>query len=426
MLDYLSSEQADKLIDHFKSIAPLQQKAAMAVNTALKLGRLEDLVKFSMQGSALKELSEINVLHSEVEALMSLNQFESAIKLAHSSVIYEDKLHLLCIIAKSKAEQGLTPDDDLLDQIKELYEKIDFLSLGDRAIDIAAILIYSIPELAIDLIEKSTKGSSQDEGADWAFTKLSFAVLGSLSKNKSKLDAIENIKTKFSDPKAKKFSTAVTLLLGEYSPQKVISESNKMNIPEDQLFLLRHWTSRNKHRDDAAEVIEFALTLAIKTTSFSPTATVLYELSAPLPSIKDTAKAMFLVGRFDTFKDTAQRLGPTKNFVNLQIVLSNTESKYDLDKAENRIIEIYFYIDDIEDILLKTECLTSLMVALKEIDPSMKIEKNHKIYSSIKADLNPNIRNLLENTANHYTTTRDIIKSLTKSDPDKAINIASV
>lgn len=424
LLNYLSSEQADKLVDHFKSIAPLQQKAIMGVTTALKLNRGDDLVKFSMQASALRGLCEINILHSEIEALMSLDKYESAIKLAHSNVIYEEKLQRLCIIAKSKTEQGLSPDEDLIDQIKELYEKIDFDSIGERAIDIASNLIYSIPELAIDLIEKTTKNSSQNNSVDWAFTKLSFAVLGDSSKNKTKFDAIESIKPKISDPKFKKFSTAITLLLGEYSPEKVISESNKMQNPDDQLFLLRHWTMRNQHRDDAEDVIEFALTLVIKSTTFSPTAKVLYELSVPLPNIKDTAKIKLLVGRFDTFIDTAKRLGPTKDYVNLQLILSNAESKYNFEKAENRIIEIYFYIDELDDILLKTECLISLMVALKQIDPSMNIENKHDIYSSIQADLTPNIENLLKNTADHYTTSRDIIRSLTKSEPDIAINLA--
>ena len=424
LLNYLSSEQAEKLVDHFKSISPLQQKAIMGVSTALKLNRADDLAKFSMQSSALKGLCETNILHSEIEALMSLDKYESAIKLAHSNVIYEEKLQLLCIIAKSKSEQGLSPDEDLIDQIKELYAKIDSEILGERAIDIASILIYSIPELAIELIEKTTKSASQNESIDWAFTKLSFAVLKDSSKKKTKFDAIENIKPKISDPKFKDFSTAITLLLGEYSPKKVISESNKMNGPDEQLFLLRHWTKKNLHRKDAEEVIEFALALVIKSTTVSPTAKILSELSAPLPSVENIDKVKLLVGRLDTFIDTAKRLGPTKDYVNLQLILANAEARYNFEKAENRIIEIYFYIDEISDILLKTECLISLMVVLKQIDPSMKMENKHNIYSSIQNDLTPHIENLLENTADHYATSRDIIKSLSKSDPDSAIDLA--
>ena len=244
------------------------------------------------------------------------------------------------------------------------------------------------------------------------------------STKKVKFDAIENIKRNVADPKVKDFSTGLTLLLGEYSPQKVISESKKIQSPEDQLFLLRHWTKQNFDRDDALEVIEYALTFILKSNSLSPTAMVLSELAMPLPNIRNPIKMKKLVGRLDTFIDTAKKLGPTKDYVNLQLILADAESKYDLINAGNRIKEVYSYVNEINDILLKTECLIGVMISLNKIDHFKAIEKEHNVHASIQDALSPQLLNLLENTADHYETSKDIIRSLASEEPDRAIDLA--
>ena len=121
-------------------------------------------MRFTIQKSTILELDKAEIWRSEVEARMAINDYDSALALAQSTVLNEDLLHLLAIIAKLKYQQGLYPEPELLEQIRLLFNQIDQSVLCDRAIDIAADLIYSNPDLAIELVEKA----SNSDGGEFA------------------------------------------------------------------------------------------------------------------------------------------------------------------------------------------------------------------------------------------------------------------
>jgi hypothetical protein len=87
--------------------------------------------------------------------------FDRAMALTQSNILLEDRLHMLSIIARHKKEQGLAPDPAIMENITNIYNSIDFKSIGDKAREISEDLIYTNPDLAFDLIEKSTGGDKQ-------------------------------------------------------------------------------------------------------------------------------------------------------------------------------------------------------------------------------------------------------------------------
>ena len=98
---------------------------------------------------------------------------------------------------------------------------------------------------------------------------------------------------------------------------------------------------RARERSDAADVVEYALDLAIKTAAYAPNARVLRELAAPLPFMRDKERARRLVGIFDGQKNTVEHIGPTEDYVRLQLLLARTERKYDTAACSNRIDEVH-------------------------------------------------------------------------------------
>src|SRR5208282_2217310 len=100
---------------------------------------------------------------------------------------------------------------------------------------------------------------------------------------------------------------------------------------------------------------------AIRTTGYTPHATDLRELSTPLPFVADPEQAKQLVGVFDTLKATTEKLGPTEDYVRLQLRLTQTEARHDNKAANTRLLEAYFYINDIKDLEIKTACTARLI-----------------------------------------------------------------
>ena len=220
------------------------------------------------------------------------------------------------------------------------------------------------------------------------------------------------------------FTAAASLAVGNQTAQEVIAEAKKMDrTTEDSLHLLRQWVIENRERPDAADVVEYALDLAVKTAAYAPNARVLRELAAPLPFMEDEQRARLLVGVFDSQKNTFEDLGPTEDFVRLQLLLAGAEKKYDIEACRNRIIEVYLYIHEIDDLAVRSSCLAWLLAALNRIDPDGELEAKDQTCYLATEDLKSSVDNLLQETAQHYHLTRSIIEALAISNPDMGLKL---
>src|SRR5260370_25865035 len=345
---------------------------------------------------------------------MALHDYGAALALAQRTELKEDRLHSLAVIAKARREQESLLEPEFLEQMRQLYAQIDPATLEERrAIDIAADLIYALPDLAIELVEKASHADTDSGTRDWAFAKLTLAAFRRDRGPFQLPDALESVQSRIEDPAARRLSHAVSLLFRKSSAQEVIAEVATFDATE-RLNLLRLWARANRTRKDAIEVVDTALKLMIQTTDYSPNARVLRELAAPLPHAPDTIRVKQLVGIFDSQKDVIEDLGPTDDYVRLQLLLARTESNYgdDFETARNRFIETYFYILEIDDLALKTQGIARLADLLAKIDPQKTLEARDKIHTAVQNDLQDFIEQLLKTTADHHEATRGILRVL--------------
>ena len=313
LLNFLSPEYFLKMLQVSQSFAALRQKAELGMNTARELDRHGDFIRFAVQRATMTQLDGAEVWRSEIEAKMALDDYDSALALAQSTVLKEDSLHLLAVIARAKREQGFAAETELSEQIRHLYEQIDKSSLGWKAVQIASDLIHVDFELAVDLIEKATEAGPGENAMDWALAKLSLAAMQISDDDSQPIDAVDRIKMRISDPGARNLTATASLLLGKCSPSEVMAEAEKLERASDRLFLYSLWTTENREREDALDVVESALNTAISTAEYAPNARVFRQLAMPLPFAADAARALALVGRFDSQQSTVEHLGPPRS-----------------------------------------------------------------------------------------------------------------
>ncbi len=428
LLTYLSpDDHFTKIVERNQSLGPVRHRADLGIETALHLNRDEDLMRFCIQRAAISDFDQAEVWRSEVAARTALHDYDAALALAQRTELKEDRLHLLAVIAKAKRIQGLPLEPELLEQIRTLGIQIDSSTLGgERAIDIAADLIYTLPDIAIELVEKATHAEIDTGARDWAFAQLSLAAVRHEREPLPLTDTMERIRSHIEDPLARHFSHAASFLFQATSAQEVIVEVAPYEA-NDRFNLLRLWASVNRKREDALKVVDAALKLMIQMTNYSPNARVLRQLATPLPYSPDITWARQLVGTFDSQKNVIEDVGPTEDYVRLQLLLARTESNYpdNFETVRNRFIELYFYILAIDDLAIKTQCIARLADVLAKVDPQQDLELRDRIHSAAQDDLQSCIRQLLETTANHYEASQGILRALAKTYPEKALLLAT-
>jgi len=424
LLEFLSPDHFAAMIQSSQSLTPVQQKAELGLSTALRLDRDGDLFRFGLQRTVIADLDACEITRSEIEARMALGDYQSALALAQSSVLKQDRLRLLAVIARLRKQADLPPEPELLDQVSELFEELDHTALGDKLEELASDLMYSKPELAVRLVDRSDKPISGTSKVDWWLAQLAIVAAvsqgpatGGLSKT------AEEIRRRIKDPAALGLSTAVSLLFGNYSPAEILTEVEKIEDAEQRIFLLRQWTQHTREPEKAGEIVAYALRLAIRTAEYTPLASDLNELARPLPFVDDEHQVRSLVGTLDTQKATIEKLGPTEDYVALQLCLTHAECRYDKELATRRLIETYYYISDISNLEIKTACTARLVGSLPEIDPDFLMTDTKEVLETSEFELQQELSALLQSTADHYLATRRAIEALAPNRFDLAAGI---
>jgi len=142
-----------------------------------------------------------------------------------------------------------------------------------------------------------------------------------------------------------------------------LEEVKKIESTRNGLYLIRQWAQNNRDSSNAFEIIEYALELGIKTTELTIDARHLRELAEAPPLVKEPEQIQDF-RTFDKKIATIWRLGPTQDYVHLQLLLGAAESAYDRSATAQRLVDAYLTISDLPDISVGTTCLARLIELL--------------------------------------------------------------
>ncbi|QDW22360.1 hypothetical protein [Flavobacterium sp. KBS0721] len=416
---FLNTDTFIHLLDKHKTIVNLHSQFSLAFDASKKTNLKFDeaRLKFALHKSSVKELQKHELCESEIEALIVLNQYTQALSLANSALLKEDRLKLLTIVAKQRKINNLLDDPDLIEQIKSLYEQIDFTSIKEKGFEIASLLIYTNLQLAIELVEKVTDNNSVNNSLDYAFAYLTLFATEANKKNKTQIADIDVINSKIENKDVKNITKALRFLSDEYVISDLINSVNNISKFSQKLFILKNWIKNNSEDDDIYKAIKFTLEEIVRTSSENvPNANSLYEIAIPLPKIKDKKEIEDLILLFDAHKNTIDR--PTKSYIQLQLTIAEALLKIDYEKAKDRIFDIYLLIDELTDLSIKTDCLSFLWIWLAKNDLSNEIENSISSYETIEVQTKKNIDLLLKDTAYHFKMIENIISTIMISNSD--------
>lgn len=423
LLTYLSPKHIGSLIDCGNSWIPLHQKADLGVDTALRMSRDGDLLRFGLQRAMIASMESAEPWRSEIEAYVALNDFSAAYALVQRMVTKEDRLHLLSVIARAKKTKSLPIELALTEQIRQLYRQLDRNSLGDRGVEIASDLLYTDPELAVELVQECTRREGSEDRLDLALATLSFKALMEKENGLGMDSTHKTLRAKVKDPKVQKFVDTVSIFFGGYSAEGVIVEVEKWENPSDRIFALRAWTTASVKRQDAAAVVDYALNTILKTTTYAANAKVYQQLAMPLVYLPDKNQTKNIIGRLDGLKGAIESAGPTEEYVRLQATLSEAEARYDKQAALDRLLDVFFYVDALTEPSTKLASLAVIAGVLKQVDPDKQYESQSGIHSAVVDGLSSIVDEILTKTADHYEAVRPAIGALANSDTKTALNV---
>ncbi|MEJ6495269.1 hypothetical protein [Pseudoalteromonas lipolytica] len=396
----LSSESIVDIYRDKNSLNSLQQILKIGVDASVDEAFYVDKIKFSHLSSLFKGVSEISVLKSEIECYLKEGDFSSAIRIANSINIIEDKIQILAMIATGQKSSDLVTDEDIVSQIQYLYSGIDIEHLEiETAMDISVAIFPIFPELSFNIISK-IDGSNKSGGnkSDYAYARLYFeAVL----KNSDELDSLDldsfNVDDKFKDSMRK-----IKDLKAGDSLSKLFNNIKSLGIQNgDKIGLIAESLKLFPDFEGAQELVSYSLDLITETPDFSSNCTVYRDLSSSLTNVINQEVAESNYRKIINQLPRLEKIGPTVDYVDVLLNLAEYESKYK--NCTDRHRDIFNYVkNNINDLLVSMRSIMSIQASWH------KLEFNN-YWGVLQEHKNSVFNDLLKVTAQHYTLLKDVI-----------------
>jgi AAA ATPase domain len=412
LVAYLSADRVIALYQRTSSLSQVRQRLSLGADAARKLNRKGDIVRFALQEATVSAIAESSLPASEVRALTALDETDAALSIAEKAVRIADRFKLLVAIARTRRDAGVAEDPMLRERILGVYRELEPTMLGSKVADVAADLLHSFPDLAIELVSKSAglAAGDSDNSLDWAFAKLS--IQAQRDDRENGLKRARELRDRISNPHVKRLSTEAVMLMGRLSAAEAITEARRLDQTADQLYVLRHWMITNASREDAIVVLEEALQLALNATGYSVNAQVYRELATCLPYAKDQHAIQYYLGHFDAQRSALELLGPSEEYIRLQLILARARWSFDQHACRERYKDVYNAIDRITDPASRASCLARLVTSLKRIDPERLLDQDDQLHALAEQELRDRFAVLLMNAADHFEVAQPVLEAL--------------
>jgi hypothetical protein len=413
------------IIEQKQSYNYLEDQTTIGINAAKILNKTTDFFRLTLQKATISELKQTYVWEEEIEAKIELKALEEARKLAESALLKEERFRLLLFLAKIKKQKKLLIEADLVESIKLLYNQITPQTFYDseEILNIANNLAYTLPELALEFLEKAYVGE-RFENKDWSFAQLSI-LLHSLNQSDEEKDSKGTLSSKISDPKIRSLTNALSFYNDKGGVKEFLNEMEMVESVSDKMFLIRKYIEENSDIENIQNVMDYAINLLVtQPEGVSITGTTMYDISIPMPSLRGE-NISELFHKLESFKGITKEKGPTVSHYKFLINLSICALNIDVADGKLKAAELYQDVSKITDIQLKTEIAAYYYKVIKNFDKKQILNQEYDILEILMLEIETGVEKLLSSTANQCKIIENINKELVCIEPAKVIQYCS-
>ncbi|MHB1681508.1 MAG: P-loop domain-containing protein [Bacilli bacterium] len=359
-----------------------------------------------------------SALESEVNALLSLNEYDAALSLAAICILPEDRSQLLAAVCNYMSKNSLDIPDSILQMLEDSIDLIDHTielneELVNKLLNVCTNILPIRAKLAINLLEKlalDTNGTKQNL-LDFLLTRL-------LLQAGIELDSVDDIRSHMSNSEPGNLAGAVLSAAEGIASELILEQVDAIEDVPTKLFLLQSWCESNLKNLNSLAVVDKALRIMTESVEDSPTLSNLRRIAQPLIYQDDIETLKELVRKMDLLKDTMLK-SPMDEYAWLELTLARIAKKWSNEDSIDRLYKVYFELDNIHDVDTRCYVLSRILRNVSDIAP-----EDHKLKRDIEEQMTSEYDTLLISSADQFTITKRLIATVTRYSTNLAIGFA--
>lgn len=423
---YKSTNKIDKLINYL-NIGNIQQilvnrQSQAALNEQCNFGYeaclnhldkyMSSIFRFSLNKATSREIEKNELWDNEIEALLSVGQFEQAIALAQNIYLAEERLKSYLLIAKKKCELSSVDYSVLKDNIDQLVKTIDFENIPNKSIELAKLLMPVDYEAATDIIDRIAKKHKDVVNTDRLYALLSLAYN---KDNAGNITSVDLVNSKIQDDSLRIFTHTAKNIFTDVSVECFLDELAKLPKNSQKLYFLQFWLPEHEKMPNVGKAVLEAIRLIVAESDTEiPKAKVLDKICHSMKNMnsEEMQKAMIYI---ESMGSSIKY--PTFDYIDAELTIIEAIKDNLPEKAKSHLEELYLYIIGLEDDSIRITCLAKLLGKFEQLGTKKEIEKTITSTVELRKEITDGIKSLLHETAYHMKVIEGPIKALVCSYP---------
>ncbi|AMQ01714.1 hypothetical protein AY601_4893 [Pedobacter cryoconitis] len=426
IVDLLTIDNLDLIISNSQSFAEIKKQInyGFKASTSLK-NSFENVFRFSLHRSILIGLQSSDGKKEQIKAYIHLNKSEDAFTVIANSVLKEDRLKMLVFYVQESKIAKKDIDPLIIDEIEELLNDADEGYIKENLTEIAIGLAYFLPQRAIEMIEGSLGLKQNNTSIEWLMGIISIIAKENGAGKKEddlKIESDKIIKYSFFD----KFGNSILHGINDLPEKDLIEEIEKVEKSSDRLFLLRKWIKAHSGSSGIFHIMDYSLNLLIQESSITkPSTEVLYDIVFPIKNLADPERVEEMILRIDDLMISIN--SPTIGKVSLELTIIQALTMLDIDRANDRTIELSKFIETISDISIKLEAYAHFWQLYKELEKNATtiLESLYLDEKYLKEKLSSGLLLFLESSADQHSELESTLEVLAEVNYPFAIEVAN-
>lgn len=410
LVRYLTSDKVQHFIEKSQSQAALNIQSDLGYHACVNFeSQMPHYFRFAINRSASREMEKNELTDAEVEALMSVGEYDKAFVLAQNVFLHEERLKCFLIIAQYKKNLPEETRQELLTQIDSLIKIVQFERIPDKAIELAKLMLPIDMIQALTIIDKIAKVSKDKHKLDRLYAAISVSYNQEVKQTSDVPTKEDLAETRIENDDLRQMAVVMKSIMRESSVEQVLEQMDKLPSATSQLYFLHFWIPDHTKTEHIEKAILYALQLAISESNTTiPKVSFIRHISEPLPLVPSN-KILDLVSMIDAVITSIKY--PTIEYIELQLTVIRALKRVDLAKAGERALNLYFEIQSLSDKAIQAHAKALL---LRDFDVIGAHEMEAWIMPSfaLRKELMDDMCELLSKSAYHVKMVEGPIKAL--------------
>lgn len=427
LIDLLTVNNLALIVSNSQSFADIKKQINYGYKASTSLKKAyEGIFRFSLYRSLVNGLQKCDIRESQIQAYVSLNKLDEVFLLISNAILKEDCLKMMIAYSRECKIRGLNLDPLIIKKIELLLYEIDKNYLIDNIIDLAIGIAYFMPTLSIEIIERAAGLQTEGGSLEWLVTYIeSIASDSRIDVIDDQIRILDEVGTNLNDTLFNKLSNSISFGINQIKSSDIIPKIAEVVNISDKLFLIKIWIKKNYQLHNIIEFINFGIDLILQNSSnIKPTTTNLLEILYPLPYLCDQSLILLLINRIDELILTIN--SPTSDNIRIQLMLIEAMSIYNINNANQRMIDLYDLIHSISDCSIKIEAYSNCWKCIQSIQIKQGFNIKDFILdeTDVKKDILSSIELFLTCVADQFEELEKTFEIVTMIDYDFAIQLA--